>query len=86
MMTRDKVEQAADVLMKHAVEELSKRQERLERRKQSSPKPFSAIMPAAVAAIATASAMSFLDVNPVFAAVFGGVFGWTIGGLFSAKQ
>ncbi len=83
MLTREKAKQTAEALMKPATDELSMRQERLEGRKQSNPKPFSSLAPSTVAAIATAATMSLLNVAPGYAAVFGIAAGWTIGSLLS---
>jgi predicted benzoate:H+ symporter BenE len=86
MMTHDKAKQTAEALMKPATDELSMHQERLERRKQSNPKPYSSLAPATVAAIATAASMSLLNIAPVYAAVFGLVAGWTIGPFLSSRD
>jgi hypothetical protein len=74
-----KAKQVADALMKPPTDELSVRQERLERRKQSNPRPFTSLAPATVAAVATAVSMSLLNIDPIYAVVFGIVMGWTIG-------
>lgn len=86
MMTPDKAKQAAEALMKPPTDQLSKRQERLERRKQSNPQPFASLAPASVAAIATAASMSLLNIGPVYAVVVGLVTGWTMGPLLSGRD
>jgi predicted benzoate:H+ symporter BenE len=86
MMTDDKAKQTAEALMKPLTNELRERQERLEERKRSNPKPFSSLAPATVAAIATAASMSLLSIAPVYAAVFGLVAGWTIGPLLLGRD
>lgn len=85
MLSRDEAEQAADGLMKPSADRLAERKERLEQRRRAAARPFSFLVPSAVAAAATAFSLVYVEVQPLVAVMFGASIGWSLSGLFNRK-
>ncbi|MEM1174787.1 MAG: hypothetical protein AAGA33_04645 [Pseudomonadota bacterium] len=85
MMTRETARRVAADLMKPSADRLDQRKQRLAARNRQANRPASLLVPSVVAAVATALTISYLDVHPLAAIVFGATMGWSLGGPWSRR-